>query len=358
MGNWIELTSADGHRFSAWQELPDGAPLGTVIVLQEIFGVNAHIRDVCSQYAANGFQALAPRLFERVGSSDEFSYDQAGIDAGRALIAALSWDHALADVEACAAYARSAGQVGTVGFCWGGSLAWLCSTRLTLPSVSYYGARSLPFIDEMPLAPIILHFGAEDTLIPESFRQQFAARHPNVPQHLYAAGHGFNCNERADFHPSSAAMAWRRSLAFFRKQLIRHDEFVLHPQLQADAMEALDLELSRVLLMNDTRFPWLILVPRVADATELIDLLPAQQTRLMHEIALVSAVMRDLFEPDKLNVATIGNIVPQLHVHVVARSRMDSLWPAPVWGQGAALPYEMEQAQVTLEALRLSLQKL
>jgi carboxymethylenebutenolidase len=355
MGQLITLTTSDGHTFQAWQDLPDEAPLGSVIVLQEIFGVNTHIRHVCAQFAANGFAAIAPQLFDRVGGNTELGYDEAGVAAGRELMARLAWEAALLDVAATALYALRFGTVGTVGYCWGGSLAWLCATRLGLPSVSYYGARSLPFVDETPQAPVILHFGERDPMISAEFRATFAARQSNVPQFVYAAGHGFNCNERADFHLESAAIAWRRTLGFFREHLQPAAEFHLHPKLQEDAIEVGDLKLCRVLLMNDARYPWLILVPKRAEMRDIIDLDANDRAQLMEEIALASEAMRSLFEAEKLNVAALGNVVPQLHVHVIARYSSDGAWPAPVWGLGTAEPYKTGQVHATLKMLREAL---
>ncbi len=355
MGQLIALTASDGHSFHAWQELPEEPALGSVIVLQEIFGVNHHIRHVCAQFAANGFAAIAPQLFDRVGGNAELNYDEAGVAAGRERITALQWDSALLDVAASAGHVQRFGSVGTVGYCWGGSLAWLCATRLGMPSVSYYGARSLPFIDEIPQAPIIMHFGERDPLISAEYREAFASQHPAVTQYLYSAGHGFNCNERADFHAESAATAWRRTLGFFREHLGPAAEFELHPKLQEDAIEVGDLALCRVLLMNDARYPWLILVPRVAEMRDIIDLDSRDRQRLMEEIALASEALRSVFEPEKLNVAALGNVVAQLHVHVIARYSSDGAWPAPVWGLGSAEPYKTGQAHATLKSLREAL---
>jgi carboxymethylenebutenolidase len=355
MGQLIALKTTDGHSFHAWQELPEEAPLGSVIVLQEIFGVNSHVRNVCAQFAANGFAATAPQLFDRVGGNVEYAYDEAGVAGGRERIAQLRWEDTLLDVAAAAAYAQRYGSVGSVGYCWGGSLAWLCATRLGLPSVSYYGARSMPFIAELPQAPVIMHFGERDTLIPATYREAFALQHPAVPQYLYAAGHGFNCNERADFHQESAALAWRRTLGFFREHLGPAEEFHLHPRLQEDAIEVGDLPLCRLLLMNDARYPWVILVPRRTGAREIIDLDAADRSQLMDEIAAVSTAVRDMFEAEKLNVAALGNVVAQLHVHVVARYASDGAWPAPVWGVGTAEPYKTGQVHATLKSLREAL---
>jgi diadenosine tetraphosphate (Ap4A) HIT family hydrolase len=126
----------------------------------------------------------------------------------------------------------------------------------------------------------------------------------------------------------------------------------LHPQLANDTFGIGDLPLSRVLLMNDANYPWLILVPRRPDIVEIIDLDEAQQPHLMSEIALVAGVLRDVTACDKLNIAAIGNVVPQLHVHVVARRRGDAAWPRPVWGALPARAYEPAERDRFAEAIR------
>lgn len=351
----IELGASDGHTFRAWRALPSAAPLGSVIVLQEIFGVNSHIRDLCAQFAANGYAAFAPFLFDRCGGNVELGYDPEGIAQGRERMALLDFDSALCDVAATAAAAATLGPVACAGYCWGGSLAWLAATRLGIPAVSYYGARTLPFLDETPCAPVLMHFGQRDPSIPLSFVDQLHQRHPQVAVHLYPAGHGFNCNQRGDFHAESAALAWRRSLAFLREALRPADEFVLHPQIQQDAIELCDLALCRVLLMNDARFPWIVLVPRQPGCRELTDLNPDQRAQLIEELALAEHAMQAIFDPEKLNLAMLGNQVPQLHAHVVARFSSDPAWPDTVWNKGAAEPYRAGQVHATLLALRAAL---
>ncbi|MGD9582097.1 MAG: dienelactone hydrolase family protein [Lysobacterales bacterium] len=355
MNDVIELLAADGHRFHVWRALPTAAPLGSVIVLQEIFGVNSHIRDLCAQFAANGYAAFAPWLFDRCGGNVELGYDPEGIAQGRELMAQLRFDDALLDVAAIQAVAAAHGPVACVGYCWGGSLAWLAATRLGIPSVSYYGARTAPFLDETPRAPILMHFGERDPSIPAAFVDQLRQRHPQIPVHVYAAGHGFNCNQRSDFHAESAALAWRRSLAFLREALRPSEEFVLHPRLQQDAIELGDLALCRVLLMNDARYPWIILVPRLPDCRELTDLDPARRAQLIEELALAEHAMQAVFDPEKLNLALLGNRVPQLHAHVIARYSSDPAWPDTVWNRGEAEPYRAGQVHATLLALRAAL---
>ena len=355
MNDVLSLLAADGHRFGVYRVLPDEPAVGSVLVLQEIFGVNAHIRDLCEQFAANGFAAFAPYLFDRVGGNVDLDYSPDSVAAGRERMAALGFEVALLDVAATAVAAAEFGSVGSVGYCWGGTLAWLCATRLGLPSVSYYGARTAPFLHELPQAPLLLHFGERDGLIPATFVAALRALHPQIPVHLYAAGHGFNCNQRDDFHAESAALAWRRTLAFLREHLRPSTQFLLHPTLQADAIEVGDLDLCRLLLMNDARFPWLILVPRIHDAREITDLDAAQRYQLIDEIALIETAMQQIFAPDKLNVGAIGNRVAQLHVHVIARYANDSVWPAPVWMSGAAVPYPTGQIHANLRSLRAAL---
>jgi carboxymethylenebutenolidase len=353
--DWIELEADDGHRLRAFRSLPPEEPLGSVIVLQEIFGVNRHIRWVAGQISAHGYAAYAPCLFDRVGGNLELDYDANGIDAGRDCAARLSFDQALVDVAATAAVAEAHGPVGTIGFCWGGTLAWLCATRLALPSISYYGARIRGFLDELPQAPLLLHFGTRDASIPQELLDELRRKHPQLPVHLYPAGHGFNCNERSDFHAESAALAWRRSFAFLREHLAEAPRFALHPTLAADCSEVCELPLCRLLLMNDARYPWLILVPRVKDVRELVDLTREDQHRLSDEIALVSQVLQSVCEPTKLNVAALGNRVPQLHVHVIARFDGDAAWPDPVWGRGEREPYGEGPRRMLIKTLRAAL---
>lgn len=363
MNDWIDLYARDGHCLRAFVARPEEPPIGAVIVIQEVFGVNRHIRWVAEQYAANGFLAIAPCLFDRVGGNVELEYDQAGIDVGRQRVAELGFDAALLDIEACVQYGRQFGQVGAVGFCWGGTLAWLCATRLALPSISYYGARTRPYLDETVRAPLLMHFGRHDPLIPADFYAELAAKQPSVPVFFYEASHGFNCNERADFHAESAALAWRRSLRFLRETLTSDspapvsepDAFALDPRLAADTLPICELPLCSVLLMNDARFPWLILVPRLPGLADLIDLPEAAQQQLMHEIGTGQHALRTLFEPDKLNVAALGNVVAQLHVHVIARFHADAAWPKPVWGTGEAVLYSPGQAKALQKSLREAL---
>jgi carboxymethylenebutenolidase len=211
----VELVAHDGHRAPAFVAMPTGTPRGGVVVVQEIFGVNPHIRAVARGFAREGWLAIAPRLFERVAPGTELGYDEAGVARGRALVAELGFDAALRDVHAAAGWLRTQGVgAAVVGYCWGGTAALLACTRMGLPAVSYYGGRSMGFLHEQPQAPLLLHFGERDPLIPADHvaaqRHAFAA----AEVHVYAAGHGFNCGERADFDEAASALALQRTLAF------------------------------------------------------------------------------------------------------------------------------------------------
>lgn len=214
----LELDTSAG-RVAAFRADPPGAPRGAVVVLQEIFGLNAHIRDVTGRVAEAGYVAFAPALFDPVERDVELDYDAAGITRGRELVAQLGIDRALAVTRAAFDAVRVVGTVGVVGFCWGGTVAFLANTRLGLPSVSYYGARTVPYLHEVPRGPQLFHFGGRDTSIPESAIQAHRDALSEAEIHVYAAGHGFNCDIRADYDADAAMLAWQRSLGFFAQVL-------------------------------------------------------------------------------------------------------------------------------------------
>lgn len=219
MGDWIELQSTDAHRFDAYVARPLRKPRGGVVVAQEIFGVNAHIRRVTDRFAADGWLAIAPAVLDRAQRKVELGYDEAGVAAGREIVARVGFDSALRDVAAAAAWAERAGAVGIVGFCWGGTLALLANTRMKMPAVSYYGGRTMPFLHERQGAPLMFHFGRRDPLIPPEDVARIAAAFPRADVHEYEAGHGFNCDERADHDPAAARIALGRTLAFLEQHL-------------------------------------------------------------------------------------------------------------------------------------------
>ncbi|KAA5604072.1 dienelactone hydrolase family protein [Roseospira marina] len=225
MGETITLNASDGHTFSAYCADPTEAPArGGLVVIQEIFGVNGHIRRVCDDFAARGFRAVAPALFDRAERGVELDYDQAGTARGREIRGALGWSEPLRDIDAARNLAASAGPVAVVGYCWGGSLAWLAACRLAGfgAAACYYGGQIVQFADENPRCPTLLHFGALDPLISIDAIASIRAAHPDLPILVHpGAGHGFNCEARADHRPEIAAVALDRTLTLFARALGR-----------------------------------------------------------------------------------------------------------------------------------------
>jgi carboxymethylenebutenolidase len=214
MGEQITLNASDGHVLSAWRAEPRGAPRGGVAVVQEIFGVNAHIRDVVDSFAAEGYVAIAPALFDRVEPGIELDYDEAGRDRGRALRPQIGWEQTVADVTAAVAVLPE--KTGVVGYCWGGSVAWLAATRIDgiAAAVCYYGGQIKDFLDETPRCPVLLHFGGADKSIPMESVSAIRKAHPGLPLHVYeGAGHGFNCDRRGSYDRAASVSARQRTMA-------------------------------------------------------------------------------------------------------------------------------------------------
>jgi carboxymethylenebutenolidase len=216
----LQLRAADGHQLSAYLARPEGTARGAVVVVQEIFGVNSHIRRVAEQYASEGYLAIAPAMFDRLRKGVELGYDAAGLQAGIDLMMQATNDGAIADLTAAIDAVAHAGRVGMVGYCWGGRLAYLAGCKTNIAAgVAYYGGSITQLLDETPRCPMMFHFGERDSHIPledvERIRRAFPAGH----YHLYPAGHGFNCTERADFDAASARLALERTLEFFRQHV-------------------------------------------------------------------------------------------------------------------------------------------
>ena len=223
MGTQIKLTAADGHQLDAYLA-PNASPArGAIVLVQEIFGVNSHIRSVAKDYAAQGFDVIAPALFDRVQPNLELGYNPADMTQGMKAARQIGMDAALLDVAASISHAREEWRelkVGVLGFCYGGSLAWLAATRLDpAAAVCYYGGQIAANAAEMPRCPVMMHFGAKDAHIGPQEIEKIRSAHPDLPLFLYDAGHGFNCDQRKDFEPQSASLARRRTLEFFRKHL-------------------------------------------------------------------------------------------------------------------------------------------
>lgn len=214
----LQIATPGLHCISSWIARPRGAARGGVVVAQEIFGVNAHIRSLVERFADAGYVAIAPAFFDHLELGVELGYDEAGVARGRALIGELGLERPVDDVTAAAEAIASAGRIGVVGFCWGGTVALLAALRHRLPAVSFYGARNVAWLEPSDV-PLQFHFGERDASIPP----QAVQRHREVLAHAevfaYPAGHGFHCDQRADFEPASAALAWRRTLDFLDRNL-------------------------------------------------------------------------------------------------------------------------------------------
>ncbi len=219
MGTTITLQAKDGFELSAYRAEPQGKARGGVVILQEIFGVNTHIKDVCERYAKQGYLAVAPALFDRAQPGVDLGYESADVEQGRKLKAGSPLDRALLDVEAAIQAASEAGRVAVIGYCWGGSLAYAAATRLDglSAAIVYYGGEVAKLSNEKPKVPTLAHFGETDASIPLSDVDKLRAAQPEVEVHLYGAGHGFSCDMRGAYHAPSAALALERTLAWLSK---------------------------------------------------------------------------------------------------------------------------------------------
>ena len=218
MGEIIQLTAADGHQFDAYRADPDGDVRGAVVVIQEIFGVNIHIREVTDRFAAEGYLAIAPAIFDRFEKGVDLGYEADDIAIGRNFKAKgnENLDNVMADVQAAYDAVKSAGRVAITGYCWGGVVVWAAACRLNFDAASsYYGGGIIDLVDEAPKCPTILHFGREDQSIPLEDVDAISAAHPDLDVYLYDAGHGFNCDRRGAYDEEAAKMAMARTLDLF-----------------------------------------------------------------------------------------------------------------------------------------------
>jgi len=222
MGKQVELTAHDGFKLDAYVAEPEGEPKAGLLVLQEIFGVNHHIRSVADRFADLGYLVIAPALFDRVQKGIELGYDMATMQQAIETRAKIPLEATLEDMAVAVQWLRLAGarRVGAVGYCWGGSLAWLANTRLKVDaSVSYYGGMIGQFAGEQNPAPAIFHFGELDKHIPPSEWEAIRTAHPDLPVYTYNADHGFNCDERGSYNKPAADLALERTLQFFANTL-------------------------------------------------------------------------------------------------------------------------------------------
>jgi carboxymethylenebutenolidase len=222
MGEFTTLMARDGHEFNAWLAAPKGPARGAMVVAQEIFGVNRHIRAVADGFAADGYLTIAPCLFDRVRRGIELGYSEAEVQQGRGYRLQIPKEKTLLDLTACINVIKHAGRVSIVGYCWGGTLAYIAACELPVfCAVSYYGGQIKDTLDKSPRRPVMYHFGEKDPHIPLSNVDKIRAADPNGIFHLYPADHGFNCDERDTYDPASATLARERTLQFLAAQMER-----------------------------------------------------------------------------------------------------------------------------------------
>lgn len=222
MGEHVTLTAEDGHQLDVYIAKPAGEPTAGLVVIQEVFGVNAHIRSVTDGWAKDGFLAVAPALFDRIERGVDLKYEGEDMQKAMSIRTKLNTDDMLKDTAAAIDYARkqTGKKTGIIGYCLGGSIAWLAACRLKVDAaVGYYGGHIPQHAAEQPKCPVMLHFGKKDAHIPSEAVEKIRQAHPEVPIFLYDAGHGFNCDARASYDAASAKLARERSLPFLKKNL-------------------------------------------------------------------------------------------------------------------------------------------
>jgi carboxymethylenebutenolidase len=222
MGEFTTLMARDGHEFNAWLTAPKGPARGAVLIAQEIFGVNHHIRNVAESYAAAGYVTIAPCLYDRIRRGIELGYSEREVQEGRGYRLQIPKEKTLLDLGASINVVKHAGRVAVVGYCWGGTLSYLAACELPIAcAVSYYGGQIKDHLAKSPRRPVLYHFGEKDPYIPASDIEKIRAADPTGEFHLYPADHGFNCDERGSYDPASASLALTRTHAFLTAQMER-----------------------------------------------------------------------------------------------------------------------------------------
>jgi carboxymethylenebutenolidase len=221
MAETIKLQADDGHEFDAYHVEAEGQRKGGLVLVMEIFGVNAHIRELAHDFARHGYEVLAPAMYDRAERGVDLGYTPETITQGRALRDRIGWDVPMKDVAAAAAWLGSRGKVGVVGYCFGGSIAWLSACRVPglAAAVGYYGTAVIQFMGETPRCPTMLHFGDKDASIPVVEVEKLKAIHPEVEVHRYDADHGFRSDRRVNYDETASRLADGRTLAFFARHL-------------------------------------------------------------------------------------------------------------------------------------------
>jgi carboxymethylenebutenolidase len=215
VGQAISLRAQDGHTLAAYEALPAGRPRGGLVLLQEIFGVTAHIRRVGDGYAAEGYHVVAPALFDRIRPGLELGYSKDEAATGRDLRGRIAWEQVLADATAARQQMQGVGKIAVIGYCWGGTIAWRCAARLDgiAAAICYYPTQIEPHVAEQPRCPVLMHFGDRDPIATLAHAGRVRAEQGALVEiQVYPASHGFNCDEIANFHPASAELALRRTL--------------------------------------------------------------------------------------------------------------------------------------------------
>lgn len=220
MGHTVRIAATDGHELSAYVAGPADAS-ASIVIIQEVFGVNSHIRVVVDRYADLGYLTIAPAMFDRAEVGVDLPYTEDGLKAGFAVRDKIDWLTTPLDIAAAVEHVRRDQPVAIVGYCWGGGAAWLAASELQVDAaVSYYGGQIKLFLDRTPQCPMLLHFGENDHSIPPEDIALIADAYPCMPLHVYkGAGHGFNCDIRASYNPEASALALKRTSAFLDHQL-------------------------------------------------------------------------------------------------------------------------------------------
>jgi carboxymethylenebutenolidase len=217
----VTLTARDGHELAAYRAEPDGPPKGGLVVIHEGSGLNRHIHEVADRLALEGYACVAPSLYDRIQRGVELGYDALSLARAAALVSRLDWFRVLLDVSAAIGAVSPAGRVGAVGYCFGGTVVWLAAARLEglACAVSYYGSKIPDNLDREPRVPVMLHVGRRDVFLPPEKVAAIGRRYPQTQIHEYEAGHGFNCDHRADYDEDAAALAYERTLRFLREHV-------------------------------------------------------------------------------------------------------------------------------------------
>ena len=221
MGKMIELTASDGHKLAAYRADPAGKPRGAIVVIQEIFGVNSHVKSVTDGFAKDGYVAIAPAMFDRVQKNFDVGYTPPDIEKGREMRAKVTLDMAMQDAQAAIDAVKSVGKVGIVGYCWGGLVTWLCAGKASglVCAAPYYGGGILDNQNLEPKVPVMGHFGDKDAHIPVDGVRKLAEKYKQHQIFIYEADHGFNCDHRGSYNAPASKLARERTLAFFRKHV-------------------------------------------------------------------------------------------------------------------------------------------